>query len=357
MYLYTLVARASGERLFVQAYLEVYNIMFTSLPIILFCVFDQDVTKEVAARSPEGYTPGILRLYYTHTGFVRWMLEAVFLAALVTYVPALALGYPGWSLSSPPNGDPGVNSVSMVAMSLVCVGVNLRLAIEMHSWSGLEHLFMWGSLLSIELCCILFSYAWYPDNLPTSFDWNDLHGIISYVWDDLSYWLVCVLVLLLSLAPRLLGKAWQTFFADDFERCMRSLSSSRLKSSTIVRNDVRFTSGDDVAIDVHGCPTSGISLVSSSPSSPTGHPPGHCSSPESSGYLESESGRSTAMSERSRRSRNTFSISEEANRHEWQRTSVNGVPPREASAVSSVLGATVGRWSGRKSGRSPDQQV
>ena len=49
MYLYTLVALASGERLFVQVYLEVYNIVFTALPIIIFGFNDQDVPKAEAA--------------------------------------------------------------------------------------------------------------------------------------------------------------------------------------------------------------------------------------------------------------------------------------------------------------------
>ena len=48
-------------------------------------------------------------IHYTHAGFVRWMGEAVYLAVLVTYIPALAMGYPGVSLTSPGNGDPGAN--------------------------------------------------------------------------------------------------------------------------------------------------------------------------------------------------------------------------------------------------------
>jgi magnesium-transporting ATPase (P-type) len=218
MYFYTLSALASGERLFVQMYIEVYNIVFTSLPIILFCVFDQDVEKQVAAFTPKLYTPGIMRTCYTHLGFAVWMAEAVFLAVLVTYIPALALGYPGWSLSSPQNGDPGFASVSMVAMTLVVLGVNLRLAIELHSWHGLEHFFMWGSIASIELCCLLFSFVWCPDWWPTSLNWNLLHDIVWHVWDDFSYWLACILVITLSLAPRTLGKAWDVFFVNRVHR-------------------------------------------------------------------------------------------------------------------------------------------
>ncbi len=208
MYAYTLVALASGERLFVQAYLEVYNIVFTALPIILFCVFDQDVTKAESARTPSRYTPGLLRIYYTHFGFLLWMLEAIWLALLCVFVPALALGYPGLSLGSPSNGDPGVSTISLSAMVLVCIGVNLRLAIEMHSWHFLEHLFLWGSIVAIEIAALVFSYVWYPTgHLPTSFDWNQLHAVVTYTWVLPAFWLASALVIVLSLAPRMIGLA------------------------------------------------------------------------------------------------------------------------------------------------------
>ena len=50
-------------------------------------------------------------------------------------------------------------TISMTAMTLVCLGVNLRLAIEIHSWTKFEYAFMWFSIFAIELACLLFSYV------------------------------------------------------------------------------------------------------------------------------------------------------------------------------------------------------
>jgi len=236
MYFYTMTALASGDRLFVQAYLEVYNIVFTSLPIILYGVFDQDVDKKLAARSPLLYAPGIKNIYYTHRGFVLWMCEAVYLAYIAIYIPAYALGNPGgahdtrgWSLSSPQNGDPGIATISMTSMTLVCIGVNLRLAIEIHSWAGLEHLFMWGSIFSIELAALMFSFLYYPDSLPVSYSWNLLYGIVSHVWDDFCYWAVCLLVVMLTMLPRTLGKVYSILFKASASRRARRLAHAEDK--------------------------------------------------------------------------------------------------------------------------------
>jgi len=138
------------------------------------------------------------------------MVEAVWLAILAVYLPALALGSPGWSLASPSNGDVGIQTISLTAMSVVCVGVNLRLAVEMHSWHVLEHLFMWGSIFAIEIFCLIVSYTVYPASLPTSFDWSQLYAVVSHTWSLPAYWLACVLALFLALVPRTIGKAYDT---------------------------------------------------------------------------------------------------------------------------------------------------
>lgn len=269
-----------------QAYLEVYNIVFTALPIILFCVFDQDVTKAESAVTPRLYTPGLLRIYYTHFGFLLWMLEAIWLALLAVFVPALSLGYPGCSLAAPRSGDPDVATISLSSMVLVCVGVNLRLAIEMHSWHFLEHLFLWGSILAIEIAALVFSFVWsvspppspfhsprpppprhasarrlstpplacptppsasassppaappprparrYPSFLPLSFDWNQLHAVVTYSWVLPAFWLASVLVIVASLAPRMIGLANDAVSKGHAARRRRRIVISRQRRET-----------------------------------------------------------------------------------------------------------------------------
>jgi len=190
------------------------------------------VAKDESARSPKLYTPGLLRIYYTHFGFVVWMFEAVWLALLCVFVPSLAFGYPGVSLASPTNGDPCVASISLSAMVLVCVGVNLRLAIEMHSWHVLEHLFLWGSIIAIEIAALIFSYVWYPSSLPASFDWNQLHAVVTYTWSTLAYWLASFLAIVLSLSPRMISLANDAVTKGRAARRRRRIVISRQRKET-----------------------------------------------------------------------------------------------------------------------------
>ena len=98
-----------------------------------------------SAQTARLYSGGIRRIYYTHSGFAGWMAEAVLIGITATYLPLLCLG--GWnipnpelggSLPEPEDGDGSQAVLSFAAMFALVHGVNLRLAMEVHSFSCLE---------------------------------------------------------------------------------------------------------------------------------------------------------------------------------------------------------------------------
>ena len=91
-------------------------------------------------------------------------------------------------------------------MSIVTIGINLRLLLEISSWTVLEHLFVWGSLSLFFLFCIVFSFASYPSSLPASYGWNEYYKFISHTYPDGEFWLILVLGVFLFLLPRLAAK-------------------------------------------------------------------------------------------------------------------------------------------------------
>ena len=58
-----------------------------------------------------------------------------------------------------------------------------RALVRLCSCVQIEYGFMLFSIGAIELACVLFSYAW-ADGWPSSLNWNELHGIVSHVWED-----------------------------------------------------------------------------------------------------------------------------------------------------------------------------
>ena len=94
----------------------------------------QDVTKEISASTPRLYAGTMHRIYYTHKGFLRWVVEAFFLAFITTFVPAAVLG----SDLAPGDGDHGLDALGFTGMFILTLGVNGRLFLEVHNATYLE---------------------------------------------------------------------------------------------------------------------------------------------------------------------------------------------------------------------------
>ena len=147
------------------------------MPVIFFGVFDQDTTKDVSAASPHLYEPGLRKSLYTNKGFVRWMVEATILAAAATYLPILCV-------RTMQGGDPSVDELSFTTMFLVVLCTNLRPVLEVHSWGALQHLGLWGSLVVLEISCLIFSYSFYSDAWPRTYDWNGFRGLVPLFYEE-----------------------------------------------------------------------------------------------------------------------------------------------------------------------------
>ena len=91
-FFYATNALFSAPLLFIPLFVDFANpIMYTSLPILLYAITDADVPKEVAEKEPKLYARSMLRVYYTHRGFVNWICEGAFTGALSAYAPAYLL--------------------------------------------------------------------------------------------------------------------------------------------------------------------------------------------------------------------------------------------------------------------------
>lgn len=202
MYLFSMFAMASSGLYYTGAYYDGYNVLYTGLPPIIFGFNDQMFARAMDTDLPKLYQPGLKRSIYTHRGFARWMLEGTLLAVLAAFVPMLALGTS--SLSAPSLGDPGFHQLSFFSMCITCFVTNMRLALEVYSWTFMEHIAIWGTLIVFEISCILFSFvtpvgAWETFNWTS---WGRMYYMLVKVYAQPAFWLGTILVTLLALLPR-----------------------------------------------------------------------------------------------------------------------------------------------------------
>lgn len=78
-----------GSYLYEYTYLMFYNLAFTSLPVIILAVFDQDVSDTVSLIVPQLYRSGVLGLEWSQYKFVWYMLDGLYQSVISFYFPYL----------------------------------------------------------------------------------------------------------------------------------------------------------------------------------------------------------------------------------------------------------------------------
>ena len=76
----------------VQVGYQMYNALYTFLPILWVTVFDRDVTEATSRKLPQLYHLGIRAHYFRVSVWGRWFAQGVLEAAAISFTCVLALG-------------------------------------------------------------------------------------------------------------------------------------------------------------------------------------------------------------------------------------------------------------------------
>ncbi|CAM9616533.1 unnamed protein product [Discosporangium mesarthrocarpum] len=92
---YAIVNGCSGQKFYTEGGIQLFNLLFTSLPILLLATLDYDVSKEDCVRYPRLYILGIRDIFFNQRAstlycvFWSWIAQATIEAAAIVMVPLL----------------------------------------------------------------------------------------------------------------------------------------------------------------------------------------------------------------------------------------------------------------------------
>ena len=183
---------------------------YTSIPVIALAVNDMELPRyrgvdgvEGVSSKPEIYAAALKSPYYTHRKFWLWQLEALYFSAVALGLPCLALKY-GGDGDGADGATPGPFAIGLAAQNVVICAVTLRLVAEIHSFTILEHVAVWGSLAFWWANVAVFTHV--PRLADTSyFGWGAWNDLQPFLLEPLSV-LATALGVVAVLAPRALGK-------------------------------------------------------------------------------------------------------------------------------------------------------
>lgn len=189
----------SGQPMLDPWFGGLYNLLLSSLPPVVLGIFDQELSAEYALSFPEIYAKGQRNTAYNFRVFFSWLLSAVWQSAITFFVV-----FWGFGDSPTSNGQIlGMWAFGTTVFSVVIINVHAILLVYQSSWNKLTASLYLVSLLSWLLIGPLFS--WKPIALDSRLS-PPLYAVTHRVFQDARFWLVGMLVPILTVSPTLLWK-------------------------------------------------------------------------------------------------------------------------------------------------------
>uniref|UniRef100_A0A671NJ05 Phospholipid-transporting ATPase n=1 Tax=Sinocyclocheilus anshuiensis TaxID=1608454 RepID=A0A671NJ05_9TELE len=133
----------SAQTVYDQWFITLFNIVYTSLPVLAMGLFDQDVNEQYSLRYPNLYRPGQLNQLFNKRKFFTCTLQGVCTSFILFFIPygafMTAVRDDGTHIS-----DQQAFAVT-IATSLVIV-VSVQIGLDTNYWTAVNHFFIWGSL-------------------------------------------------------------------------------------------------------------------------------------------------------------------------------------------------------------------
>ncbi|KZF20825.1 P-type ATPase [Xylona heveae TC161] len=202
LFWYMIYNNFDGSYLFEYTYILLYNLAFTSIPIILLGVLDQDVSDKVSLAVPQLYRRGIQRKEWTQTKFWVYMLDGIYQSVICFYM--------GYLMFKPANfvtaNGQNINDRQRIGIYVACATVvvaNIYLLMNTYRWD-------WFTLLIMSISILL---VWFWTGVYSAFTSTmTFYGAASEVFGQATFWAVTFLSVIICLLPRFSAKIVQKFY-------------------------------------------------------------------------------------------------------------------------------------------------
>ncbi|CAL1710461.1 unnamed protein product [Somion occarium] len=181
--------------LYQYTFILLYNLVFTSLPVIALGAFDQDINARAAMAFPQLYVRGIRGLEYTKLKFWAFMLDGLYQSAVVFFIPflvwtfGLAVSWNGKTIESLADFGTTV-AVAAIFAANTFVGMNTTY------WTVLTWIIVIGSSFVMLLWIVIYSF----------FESNDFVDEVVVLCGNGMFWLTVLMSVVIALGPRFVAK-------------------------------------------------------------------------------------------------------------------------------------------------------
>jgi len=205
----------SAQALFDDGYQSLYNVIFTSMPVMVFAILDRDLEPEIVQRHPELYSVGQFNIRFTPVRFAIFVLGSIVHSVVLYYVTVYSMDL---NVTGEGGRQTGLWGAGTTVLSNVIIVVTCTMGIHTRSWSWIHWVVYLGSV-GIWYFFLLCYHALPPGFMDDTDD--NIHWVIYEIGSTVLFWLNSLLVTGMCCLPILAYKYFKEQYypnIDDYYR-------------------------------------------------------------------------------------------------------------------------------------------
>ncbi|KAH7661072.1 P-type ATPase subfamily IV protein [Dioscorea alata] len=203
LFYYDTSTRFSGQLLYDDWYMVLFNVLLTSLPVIALGVLEQDVSPDVCLQFPALYQQGQKNIYFTWFRILGWIMNGLY-ASVVIFILNAFIFIPFAFQSDGEVAD--VVHLGTIVYTCIIVTVNCQIALIINHFTWIQHLFIWGSIALWYIVLLLYGAV------PAKFSGRAFQVLLEALGPSPMFWLSILIVVIVALLPYFTFIAIQRLF-------------------------------------------------------------------------------------------------------------------------------------------------
>lgn len=221
IFYYNAQAFFSGQLIYNDFTVSLYNVFFTSLTCVVFGVLEKDISPEYALKFPKLYNDGRLNRLFSYRVIGYWLLNGAVQSLIIFFFMVAA---ETGTLVSSSGKAIGMWGEGMTLMGSILWAVTLQLVLIICDFQWIIHLALWGSLLTWYIFLIIFGVI-PPTVTPASY----YYLFLDYVATMPSLWLLSLLATITALLPDFLVRTFTVIYRPEDWRVISELAAREKK--------------------------------------------------------------------------------------------------------------------------------
>ncbi|XP_049871998.1 probable phospholipid-transporting ATPase IM isoform X1 [Pectinophora gossypiella] len=178
----------SAQTVFDEMFISVYNLFYTSLPVLALGVFEQDVSDATSLQFPKLYAPGHTSQLFNKTEFIKSTLHGCFTSLVLFLIP-----YGTYKDGLAPDGKILSDHMLLgsVVATILIIDNTTQIALDTTYWTVFNHITIWGSLVSYFVLDYFYNYV----------VGGRYVGSLTVALTQATFWFTAVLTMIILMVP------------------------------------------------------------------------------------------------------------------------------------------------------------